>query len=88
MTDEKTLTEPPVTGLIPESLDGRYLRSGRTRSSRMPPGHHWFTGDGMVHGVALRTGRALWYRNRWIRSECRQRGAGQAARARAAPRRQ
>jgi carotenoid cleavage dioxygenase len=25
-------------------------------------------GDGMVHGVRLRDGRAEWYRNRWVRS--------------------
>jgi carotenoid cleavage dioxygenase len=29
---------------------------------------HWFFGDGMVHGVCLRDGRALWYRNRWVRT--------------------
>ena len=25
-------------------------------------------GDGMLHGIRIRDGRALWYRNRWIRS--------------------
>ena len=25
---------------------------------------HWFAGDGMVHGIRLRDGRAEWYRNR------------------------
>jgi carotenoid cleavage dioxygenase-like enzyme len=25
-------------------------------------------GDGMVHGVRLRGGRAEWYRNRWVRT--------------------
>ena len=68
MTDEKTLTELTVTGLIPRSLDGRYLRIGPNPIKPNAAGHHWFTGDGMVHGVALENGRALWYRNRWIRS--------------------
>src|SRR5262249_38276498 len=25
-------------------------------------------GDGMLHGVELRDGRAVWYRNRWVRT--------------------
>jgi carotenoid cleavage dioxygenase-like enzyme len=69
MTDEKTLTELAVTGLIPEVLDGRYLRIGPNPIKPNAAGHHWFTGDGMVHGIALKNGRALWYRNRWIRSD-------------------
>jgi 8'-apo-carotenoid 13,14-cleaving dioxygenase len=68
MMDEKTLTELTVTGLIPRSLDGRYLRIGPNPIKPNAAGHHWFTGDGMVHGIALENGRALWYRNRWIRS--------------------
>jgi carotenoid cleavage dioxygenase len=34
-----------------------------------PLKHHWFAGDGMVHGIRIERGRARWYRNRWIRSE-------------------
>ena len=30
--------------------------------------HHWFLGDGMVHGVRLVDGEAKWYRNRYVRS--------------------
>jgi len=69
MADEKTLTELAVTGLIPQSLDGRYLRIGPNPIKPNAAGHHWFAGDGMVHGIALENGRALWYRNRWIRSD-------------------
>lgn len=68
MTEEKTLTELEVTGRIPQGLDGRYLRIGPNPVKPDAAGHHWFTGDGMVHGIALGQGRALWYRNRWIRS--------------------
>ena len=32
-------------------------------------GYNWFTGDGMVHGVRLCGGDALWYRNRWVDSK-------------------
>lgn len=69
MTDEVTTTELPVTGSLPEALSGRYLRNGPNPLSPPEPStYHWFTGDGMVHGIRLRDGRAEWYRNRWVRS--------------------
>lgn len=68
MVDELTLTDLPVTGMIPAELDGRYLRIGPNPAAPEAKGYHWFTGDGMVHGIALKQGKALWYRNRWIRS--------------------
>ena len=43
-----------------------------------PATYHWFTGDGMVHGVRLRDGRAEWYRNRWVRSTAVSDGARRA----------
>lgn len=68
MTEELTLTELAVTGAIPPALDGRYLRIGPNAIAPDPASHHWFIGDGMVHGLRIEGGRALWYRNRWIRS--------------------
>jgi carotenoid cleavage dioxygenase len=69
VSQEHTITELEVTGVIPEYLDGRYLRNGPNPLSEVDPeAYHWFTGDGMVHGVRLRDGRAEWYRNRWVRS--------------------
>ena len=66
---EVTATDLQVTGQIPEHLDGRYLRNGPNPAAEVDPAtYHWFTGDGMVHGVALRDGKACWYRNRWVRS--------------------
>ncbi|WP_349293067.1 carotenoid oxygenase family protein [Sphingomonas lycopersici] len=65
---EMTLVDLPVTGAIPAALDGRYLRIGPNPVAPDPAGYHWFVGDGMVHGIAIKDGRALWYRNRWIRS--------------------
>ncbi len=66
---EHTITELGVTGHIPEYLDGRYLRNGPNPLSEVDPAtYHWFMGDGMVHGVRLRDGRAEWYRNRWVRN--------------------
>ena len=66
---EVTATDLEVTGHIPEHLDGRYLRNGPNPAAEVDPAtYHWFTGDGMVHGLALRDGQACWYRNRWVRS--------------------
>lgn len=69
VSGEITDTALRVTGSIPAELGGRYIRIGPNPIT--PPhsaSHHWFLGDGMIHGVAMRDGKALWYRNRWIRS--------------------
>jgi carotenoid cleavage dioxygenase-like enzyme len=65
VSQEVTAVDLPVTGTLPAELDGRYLRNGPNPIAPDPATHHWFTGDGMVHGVRLRGGRAEWYRNRW-----------------------
>ncbi len=67
--DEITVENLPVTGEIPEQLDGRWLRNGPNPIDTSGDPAHWFVGDGMVHGVRIRGGRAEWYRNRWVRSE-------------------
>ena len=70
MPGEVTLTELKVVGTIPAELDGRYVRIGPNPAKAPNPAvYHWFVGDGMVHGVRLKGGQALWYRNRWIRSK-------------------
>jgi len=69
MDQELTLDMLQVEGTIPSELDGRYLRIGPNPIKPPNPAtHHWFVGDGMVHGVRLKGGQALWYRNRWVRS--------------------
>lgn len=66
---EQTCLDLQVEGAIPNELNGRYLRIGPNPVAPPHlPSYHWFTGDGMVHGVSLHNGRALWYRNRWVRS--------------------
>jgi carotenoid cleavage oxygenase len=66
---EVTAVDLTVTGEIPEHLHGRYLRNGPNPAAEVDPAiYHWFAGDAMVHGLALRDGRAQWYRNRWVRS--------------------
>jgi carotenoid cleavage dioxygenase len=65
-----TAVDLEVVGTVPEELDGRYLRNGPNPVTPVDPAtHHWFVGDGMVHGVRLRDGRAEWYRARSVRSD-------------------
>ena len=69
VTDEVTAFDLPVIGELPADLSGRYLRNGPNPIT--PPDqttHHWFVGDGMVHGIRLRDGKAEWYRNRYVGS--------------------
>jgi carotenoid cleavage dioxygenase len=62
------LTDLEVAGSIPDHLDGRYLRNGPNPAGEIDPElYHWFIGDGMVHGIRIRDGKAEWYRNRWVR---------------------
>lgn len=69
MTSEETLADLVVQGGIPRELDGRYLRIGPNPvSPPNPANYHWFIGDGMAHGIRINDGKAVWYRNRWIRS--------------------
>ena len=66
VADELTEFDLTVEGAIPAELDGWYLRNGP--NPRQATGH-WFSGDGMLHGVRIEAGRAAWYRNRWVRTE-------------------
>ena len=76
--EEVTAFDLPVTGTLPPELDGRYLRNGPNPFADADPAtYHWFTGDGMVHGVRLRDGRAEWYRNRWVRATAVSEGLGE-----------
>ena len=57
-----------VAGEIPDDLYGAYLRNGPNpvlaAARRL---YHWFDGDGMVHGVYFRDGRASYLR-KWVRT--------------------
>jgi carotenoid cleavage dioxygenase-like enzyme len=69
MREELEITDLAVDGTIPAALDGSYMRIGPNPAAAPDPAtYHWFTGDGMVHGLRIEGGKALWYRNRWIRS--------------------
>jgi len=68
--DETTTEVLKVQGELPLDLNGLYVRIGpnpmKTPNAKK---HHWFTGDGMVHGIALQGGKAQWYRSRYVGSK-------------------
>ncbi|MEU6434902.1 carotenoid oxygenase family protein [Streptomyces albidoflavus] len=68
VTEEVDETELRVTGTLPDSLDGVYLRNG-PNPRFTPVGSYLYPidGDGMIHGVWLSRGRAR-YRNRFVRT--------------------
>ncbi len=56
-----------VTGQIPRDLSGLFVRNGpNPMSSVNEKKHHWFLGEGMLHGIRLDSGNALWYKNRLV----------------------
>ncbi len=67
--EEVTAFDLPVEGEIPAALDGMFVRNGPNPISADPANYHWFTGDGMVHGIDLSGGRARSYKNRWVRTD-------------------
>lgn len=66
--DERTHHDLGVTGTIPAALSGQLLRTGPNPAGPVGPNHHWFVGDGMVHGIEIDDGRARTYRNRFVRT--------------------
>ena len=72
--DEQVSQELEIRGSLPPELNGLYVRNGSNPASG--DSLHWFFGDGMVHGVALEGGRALWYRNRFIETNLYLSGGG------------
>jgi carotenoid cleavage dioxygenase len=56
-----------VEGELPRELVGTFYRNGPNPAFEPRGRYHWFDGDGMIHALTLRDGRAS-YRNRWVRS--------------------
>ncbi len=66
VTEELSLADLKVNGTIPKGLNGRYVRTGPNPITGTST--HPFLGDGMLHGVRLRDGKAEWYRNRYVQT--------------------
>ena len=58
----------PMEGEIPSDLDGVYLRNTENPLHPALKFYHPFDGDGMVHLVGFRDGKAF-YRNRFVRTD-------------------
>ena len=56
-----------VEGAIPADIDGVYLRNTENQIHEPLGRFHPFDGDGMVHQIDFKDGRAS-YRNRWVRT--------------------
>jgi carotenoid cleavage dioxygenase len=65
---ETTAFDLEVDGVLPPTLDGTLLRDGPNPGGPRGANHHWFLGDGMLHGIRIGDGQAQWYRNRWVRT--------------------
>ncbi|KAL5543568.1 hypothetical protein UlMin_007352 [Ulmus minor] len=57
----------PVIGFLPECLDGEFVRVGPNPKFAPVAGYHWFDGDGMVHGIRIKDGKAT-YVSRYVRT--------------------
>ena len=57
-----------VVGELPRDLNGAYFRNGPNPQHAPSGMHHWFDGDGMIHGVWFEDGSAR-YANRYIRTD-------------------
>jgi carotenoid cleavage dioxygenase len=76
---EGTADDLEVIGTIPRELNGTFYRNGPNPAYEPRGRYHWFDGDGMIHAITLRDGRAA-YRNRWVQSDGlkEERAAGEA----------
>eukprot|EP00252_Welwitschia_mirabilis_P023620 TRINITY_DN672_c0_g1_i1.p1 TRINITY_DN672_c0_g1~~TRINITY_DN672_c0_g1_i1.p1 ORF type:complete len:495 (+),score=76.24 TRINITY_DN672_c0_g1_i1:107-1591(+) len=57
----------PVVGDLPSCLNGEFVRVGP--NPKFPPvaDYHWFDGDGMIHGLRIKDGKAT-YLSRYVKT--------------------
>jgi carotenoid cleavage dioxygenase len=65
VVDEVLTHDLQVFGEIPKDLFGAYFRNGPNPRTAPKGMHHWFDGDGMIHGIWFENGRAR-YANRFV----------------------
>ncbi|XP_052193273.1 carotenoid 9,10(9',10')-cleavage dioxygenase 1-like [Diospyros lotus] len=57
----------PVKGHLPNCLNGEFVRVGSNPKFAPVAGYHWFDGDGMIHGLRIKDGKAT-YVSRYVRT--------------------
>lgn len=65
---EYNATDLEVVGQIPTDIDGVYIRNTENPVHEPIGRYHPFDGDGMLHAISFRSGRAE-YRNRFVRTK-------------------
>lgn len=65
--DERDDAELVVRGALPAGLEGVFVRNGPNPVVVPGERYHVFDGDGMLHALRIRDGKAS-YRNRWVRT--------------------
>src|SRR5262245_18549299 len=66
---ETTAFDLEVVGELPADLYGAYVRNGPNQVFEPRNPYHWFDGDGMVHALYFRDGKAA-YRSRLLPTQC------------------
>ncbi|MBU7584249.1 MAG: carotenoid oxygenase family protein [Nostoc sp. TH1S01] len=66
--EEITAENLQVIGKLPPELSGMFLRNGPNPQYSPIGQYHWFDGDGMLHGVRISEGKAV-YRNRYVQTQ-------------------
>ncbi|XP_065870169.1 carotenoid 9,10(9',10')-cleavage dioxygenase 1 isoform X2 [Euphorbia lathyris] len=56
-----------VEGYLPDCLNGEFVRVGPNPKFSPVAGYHWFDGDGMIHGMRIKNGKATYVR-RYVRT--------------------
>nr|ACO87673.1 carotenoid cleavage dioxygenase [Brachypodium sylvaticum] len=57
----------PVRGHLPECLNGEFVRVGSNPKFVPVAGYHWFDGDGMIHAMRIKDGKAA-YISRYVKT--------------------
>nr|POE92690.1 carotenoid 9,10(9',10')-cleavage dioxygenase 1 [Quercus suber] len=60
-------TDLLVKGHLPDCLNGEFVRVGPNPKFSPVAGYHWFDGDGMIHGLRIKDGKAT-YVSRYVRT--------------------
>ncbi|KAJ6834458.1 carotenoid 9,10(9',10')-cleavage dioxygenase [Iris pallida] len=56
-----------VEGHLPDCLNGEFVRVGPNPKFMPVAGYHWFDGDGMIHGMRIKDGKAT-YVSRYVKT--------------------